>query len=63
MEKKELIRALIALAEHEGSTIEFDVQFGHNGFVDSNDEFICTDGFKVSEICRRITAACQEEFI
>lgn len=63
MEKKELIRALIALAEHEGSPIEFDVQFGHNGFVDSNDEFICTDGFKVSEICRRITAACQEEFI
>lgn len=63
MEKKELIRALIALAEHEGSPIEFDVQFGHNGFVNSNNEFICTDGFKVSEICRRITAACQEEFV
>ena len=63
MEKKELIRALIALAEHEGSPIEFDVQFGHNGFIDSNNEFICTDGFKVSEICRRITNACKEEFV
>ena len=40
MEKKELIRALIALAEHEGSPIEFDVQFGHNGFVDPNGELV-----------------------
>jgi len=63
MEKKELIRALIALAEHEGSPIEFDVQFGHNGFVDPNGEFICVDGFKVSEICRRIANACKEEFV
>ena len=62
MDKKQLIRALIALAQKEGSPIEFDIQFGHEGFVDSAGEFICTDGFKVSEICHRITGACKSDF-
>ena len=63
MDKKQLIRTLIAFAAKEGSPIEFDIQFGHEGFVDSNNDFICTDGFKVSEICRRIAVACQEEIV
>ena len=58
MDKKQLIRALIALAKKEGSPIEFDIQFNHEGFIDKNGEFICTDGFKVEEVCRRIAAAC-----
>ena len=63
MDKKQIIRALIALAQKEGSPIEFDIQFNHEGFLDGNGEFVCTDGFKVSEICRRIAAACKEEFV
>lgn len=62
-EKKQLIRDLIDLAHSEGSEIEFDHQFGHDGFVDSNGEFWATDGYSVSEICNRITTACTSEFL
>lgn len=62
-EKKQLIRDLIDLAHSEGSEIEFDHQFGHDGFVDSNGEFWATDGYTVSEICNRITTACTSVFL
>ena len=63
MDKRELIKALIEQAKSEGSSIEFDHQFGHDGFVDSNGEFWATDGYSVSEICNRITTACTSEFL
>lgn len=63
MDKKELVRQLIEIAEKEGSNIHFDHQFGWDGFVDSNGEFWATDGHPVSEICRRIFNACMDEFV
>ena len=63
MDKKELIRALIDLAHSEGSNVEFDHQFGHDGFVDANGEFWATDGYSVVEICNKIQNACMEELL
>lgn len=63
MEKKELIRALIDQANAEGSSIEFDHQFGSDGFVDANGMFWATDGYSVAEICIRIHAACEADFL
>lgn len=63
MEKKELIRALIDQAHAEGSNIKFDHQFGHDGFVDANDEFWATDGYTVVAICNKIQNACMEDLL
>lgn len=63
MDKRELIKQLIELAKSEGSSIEFDHQFGHDGFVDGNGEFWATDGWSVVEICSKIAGACAEELL
>lgn len=63
MDKRELIKALIEQAKSEGSNIKFDHQFGHDGFVDANDEFWATDGWSVVEICSKIANACMEELL
>lgn len=63
MDKQELIKNLIEFAKSEGSSIEFDHQFGHDGFVDANGEFWATDGYSVVEICNKIQNACMEELL
>lgn len=54
MNKKEFVRELIEFARKEGASIEFDNQFGHDGFVAADGEFYCTDGFTIGYICKLI---------